>query len=143
MKPNSPKNTETNTHKGGGLRLPPQRGAGAEGARPPLWFPLRVLVFVYFGLLGYISVLLGHLLTVLPYQLSKQIVYLRASGGAGGRPGGRAATAATTTQDHGLHGQVPSPHAHRSNISRSGVPFTPISPSSACARGVLTCLLSN
>ena len=45
---------------------------------PPLWFPLWVLVFVYFGLLGYISVLLGHLLTLLPYQLSRQIVYLRA-----------------------------------------------------------------
>ena len=35
-----------------------------------------------------------------------------------------AATAAT--QDHGLPGQVPSPHAPRSEISRSGVPLTPI-----------------
>ena len=50
----------------------------AAFGRPPLWFPLCVLVFVYFGLLGYISVLLGHLLTLLPYQLSRQIVYLRA-----------------------------------------------------------------
>ena len=46
----------------------------AAFGRPPLWFPLWVLVFVYFGLLGYISVLLGHLLTLLPYQLSRQIV---------------------------------------------------------------------
>ena len=37
-----------------------------------------VLVFVYFGLLGYISALLVHLLTLLPHQLSRQIVYLRA-----------------------------------------------------------------
>ena len=27
-------------HKGGGLRPPPQRRAGAFGARPPLWIPL-------------------------------------------------------------------------------------------------------
>ena len=39
--------------------------------------------------------------------------------------GGRAATT-TTTQDHGLLGQVPSPHAPRSNISLSGVPLTPM-----------------
>ena len=30
-----------------------------------------MLVFVYFGLLGYISVLLEHFLTLLPYQLSR------------------------------------------------------------------------
>ena len=49
---------------------------------------------------------------------NSRCIYLRASGG---RAGGRAAT----TQDHGLPGQVPSPHAPRRNISRSGVPFTP------------------
>ena len=37
-----------------------------------------------------------------------------------------AATAAAATQDHGLPGQVPSPHAPRSEISRSGVPLTPM-----------------
>ena len=78
MLPNNTKYTKTNTHKGGGLRPPPQRGAGAFGARPPLWIPLWVLVFVYFVLLGYTFVLLGHLLTLLPYQLSRQILYLRA-----------------------------------------------------------------
>ena len=46
-----------------------------------------------------------------------------------GRSGGRAATA--TTQEHGLPGQVPSPHAPRSNISSSGVPLTPIRPPEA------------
>ena len=39
----------------------------------------------------------------------------------------RALAAATTTrtQDHGLPGQVPSPHAPRSKVSRSGIPLTP------------------
>ena len=69
------KYTKTNTHKGGGLRPPPQRGAGAFGARLPLWIPLWVLVFVYFVMLGKIFVLFGHLLTLLPYQQSRQRVY--------------------------------------------------------------------
>ena len=57
------------------LRANTKETTKGGGRRPP---PLWVLVFVYFGLLGYISVLLGHLLTLLPYQLSGQIPYLRA-----------------------------------------------------------------
>ena len=64
-------NTQKPTHKGGCLRPPPQRGAGAFSARPPVWIPLWVLVFVYFGLLGYISVLSEHFLTLFPYKLSR------------------------------------------------------------------------
>ena len=60
-------------HKGGRAPKAPAPLCGGGRRPPPLW----VLVFVYFGLLGYISVLLGHLLTLLPYQLSRQIVYLR------------------------------------------------------------------
>ena len=63
--------TKESPRKGGGLRSAPPRGTGAFGARPPLWIPLWVLVFVYFGLLGYISVLLEHFLTLLPYKLSR------------------------------------------------------------------------
>ena len=63
------------TTKGVGRRRRPPPLCGGGRRPPPLW----VLVFVYFRLLGYISVLLGHLLTLLPYQLSRQIVYLRAS----------------------------------------------------------------
>ena len=55
--------------KGAARSTAPLCGGGRR--LPPLW----VLVFVYFGLLGYISVLLGHLLTLLPYQLSRQIVH--------------------------------------------------------------------
>ena len=73
MLPNSTKYTKTNTHKGihKGGRAPKAAAPLCGGGRPPLW----VLVFVYFVLLGYIFVLLGHLSTLLPYQLSRQIVY--------------------------------------------------------------------
>ena len=59
-----------------------------------------------------------------PSFRDKMKTFSRASRGA--------ATAAT--QDHGLPGQVPSPHAPRSEISRSGVHLTPIMLSSCQAK---------
>ena len=49
---------------------------------------------------------------------------------------GWAAAATATTHDHGLPGQVPSPHAPRSEISRSGVPLTPTIPPTLLETGV-------
>ena len=53
----------------------------------------------------------------------RKLVFSAESGSREFPSSGAAAT--TTTQDHGLPGQVPSPHAPRNNISRSGVPLTP------------------
>ena len=65
-----PTPTKESTKGGGRRRRPPPFVEAAEGR-----LLLCALVFVYFGLLGYISVLLGHFLRLLPYQLSRQIVY--------------------------------------------------------------------
>ena len=71
----------------------------------------------------------AHLFPLIPIGFqgfrASRLQGFKALGLQGFRASGRAA-ATTTAQDHGLPGQVPSPHAPRSNISRSGVPLTPI-----------------